>query len=495
MQFFHSLLNILHPSILLVMVIGSIGGIIIGAMPGLTSVMGVTLLLPFTYGMDTTTGIAMLLAISFGAIYGGSITAILIGTPGTPASAATMIEGRQFAVRGEGGRALGISTTASWIGGTISAIMLALIAPQLAKLALRFGAPEYCTLCLFGLTIIASISGKSLLKGAIAGFIGLLISTIGIDPMTGFSRFSFGNINLFSGLQTVPLMIGLFAISQVFVNLKDGVPQNVVSQKVDRIIPSWADLKQSLPVSIRSGFIGTFIGIIPAAGADIAAFVSYDVAKKFSKHPEKFGTGCIEGLAAPEAGNNGDTSGALVPMLTLGVPGDATAAVLIGALTLHGLQPGPLLFTKNAEIVNNIFSSALIANLLFLVFGLLGIRLFVKIIQLKPYILTPIIFVLCIIGSFALRNNLFDVGAMLVIALIGYFFIYLEIPIAPIVLSLILGPMFESNLRRSLLLSNGSFTIFFTRPIALLFIALAVISLLWPLLRKKLEKDTGTTVE
>ena len=290
-------------------------------------------------------------------------------------------------------------------------------------------------------------------------------------------------------------MIGLFAIAQVFINLKDGVPQNVVSQKVDRVIPHWADLKRSLPVSIRSGFIGTFIGIIPAAGADIAAFVSYDVAKKFSKHPEKFGTGCIEGLAAPEAGNNGDTSGALVPMLTLGVPGDATAAVLIGALTLHGLQPGPLLFTENAEIVNNIFASALIANLLFLVFGLLGIRLFVKIIQLKPYILTPIIFVLCIIGSFALRNNLFDVGAMLVIALVGYFFIYLEIPIAPIVLSLILGPMFESNMRRSLLLSNGSFSIFFKRPIALLFIVLAVISLLWPLLRKKLEKDTGTSVE
>ena len=495
MVFFHSLLNILNPSVLLVMVAGSIGGIIIGAMPGLTSVMGVTLLLPFTYGMDTTTGMAMLLAISFGAIYGGSITAILIGTPGTPASAATMIEGRKFAARGEGGRAVGISTTSSWIGGTISAIMLILISPQLAKLALKFGAPEYCTLCFFGLTIIASISGKNLLKGAIAGFIGLLISTIGIDPMTGFSRFAFGNVNLYSGLQTVPLMIGLFAIAQVFVNLKDGVEQNVVTQKVDRVIPTWADLKKSLPVSIRSGFIGTFIGIIPAAGADIAAFVSYDVAKKVSKHPEDFGTGCVEGLAAPEAGNNGDTSGALVPMLTLGVPGDATAAVLIGALTLHGLQPGPLLFKENLEIVNNIFASALIANLLFLIFGLLLLRVFLKVIQLKPYILTPIIFALCIIGAFALRNNLFDVGAMLVIALIGYFFIYLDIPIAPIVLALILGPMFESNLRRALLLSSGSFSIFFTRPIALLFIVLAAVSLLWPLLRKKLEKDSGTKLE
>ena len=494
MVFFQSLLTILHPSILLVMIIGSIGGIVIGAMPGLTSVMGVTLLLPFTYGMDATTGMAMLLSISFGAIYGGSITAILIGTPGTPASAATMIEGRQFAARGEGGRALGISTVSSWVGGTISAIMLILIAPQLAKLALKFGAPEYCTLCLFGLTIIASISGKSLHKGAIAGFLGLLISTIGIDPMTGFSRFAFGNINLYSGLQTVPLMIGLFAISQVFVNLKDGVEQNVITQKVTSILPSWSDLKQSLPVAIRSGFIGTFIGIIPAAGADIAAFVSYDVAKKFSKHPEAFGTGCIEGLAAPEAGNNGDTSGALVPMLTLGVPGDATAAVLVGALTLHGLQPGPTLFTKDIVVVNNIFASALIANLLFLIFGLLGIRVFIKIIQIKPYILTPIIFVLCIIGSFALRNNIFDVGAMLVISVIGYFFVYLEIPIAPIVLALILGPMFESNMRRSLLLSKGSFSIFFTRPISLFFILLAVISLLWPILRKKLEKETGTSL-
>ena len=494
MVFIQSLLTILHPSVLLVMIIGSIGGIVIGAMPGLTSVMGVTLLLPFTYGMDTTTGMAMLLSISFGAIYGGSITAILIGTPGTPASAATMIEGRQFAARGEGGRALGISTVSSWVGGTISAIMLILIAPQLAKLALKFGAPEYCTLCLFGLTIIASISGKSLLKGAIAGFLGLLISTIGIDPMTGFSRFAFGNINLYSGLQTVPLMIGLFAISQVFVNLKDGVEQNVITQKVTSILPSWSDLKQSLPVAIRSGFIGTFIGIIPAAGADIAAFVSYDVAKKFSKHPEAFGTGCIEGLAAPEAGNNGDTSGALVPMLTLGVPGDATAAVLVGALTLHGLQPGPTLFTKDIVVVNDIFASALIANLLFLIFGLLGIRLFIKIIQIKPYILTPIIFVLCIIGSFALRNNIFDVGAMLIISVIGYFFVYLEIPIAPIVLALILGPMFESNMRRSLLLSQGSFTIFFTRPISLFFILLAVISLLWPILRKKLEKETGASL-
>lgn len=486
--FLSAFMEVIHPSFLLMMSLGTIGGIIIGAMPGLTSVMGVTLLLPFTYGMDAAAGIAMLLSISFGAIYGGSITAILISTPGTPASAATMIEGARFTERGEGGRAIGLSTFASWCGGTISALVLIFVAPQLAKAALSFGAPEYCSLAVFGLTIIVSISGKDILKGVIAGLIGLLLSTVGLDPLTGFSRYSFGVVNLYSGIQTVPLMIGLFAISQVMVNLKDGVKQNSVKQKVERVIPTRSDLKESLPVSIMCGFIGTFVGCIPAAGADIAAWVSYDIAKKRSKHPELFGTGCVEGIAAPEAGNNGDTSGALVPMLTLGVPGDATAAVLIGALTLQGLQPGPQLFTQHMDIVNRIFASTLVANFLMLLFGLLLIRVFVKVIQLKPYILTPIIFILCILGSYALRNNLFDVGVMLIAAFIGYFFIQLEIPIAPIVLALILGPMAESNLRRSLLMSEGSYAIFVTRPISVAFLLLALISLIWPFLRRAMEK-------
>ncbi len=480
---------ILQPRILLLMLAGSAGGIMIGAMPGLTSVMGVTLLLPFTYGMDSAAGFAMLLSISFGAIYGGSITAILIHTPGTPASAATMIEGSKFTERGEGGRALGISTTSSFIGGIISAIILIILAPQLAKLALKFGAPEYATLALFGLTVIASISGKNVLKGVIAGLLGLFLSTIGLDPITGFSRYSFGQVNLYSGLQVVALMIGLFAVSELFVNFKKGVKQNSVKQNIRRVLPRKEDLRSSLPVSIRSGIIGTFIGIIPAAGADIAAFISYDVAKKLSKHPEEFGTGCIEGLAAPEAGNNGDTSGALVPMLTLGVPGDATAAVLIGALTLHGLQPGPLLFTDHMNVVNEIFASAVMANVLFLILGLLGMRIFLKVIQIKPYILSPIIFVLCIIGSYALRNNMFDVISMLVIAFIGYFLIYIEIPIAPVVLALILGPMLESNFRRSLIMSNGSFSIFFIRPISVFFLVLAVVSIIWPVLMRKKEKQ------
>lgn len=493
MAFFEAFLSIVSdPGFLLMMCLGTIGGIIIGAMPGLTSVMGVTLLLPFTYGMEPSAGMVMLLCISFGAIYGGSITAILINTPGTPASAATAIEGRKFTARGEGGRAVGISTFSSWIGGTISALVLILVAPQLAKAALSFGPPEYFCLAIFGLTIIVSISGKDMLKGIIAGLIGLLLSTVGLDPMTGYSRYSFGVVNLYSGIQAVPIMIGLFAISQILLNLKVGVAQNSVRQRINRVIPTKEDMKECLPVSVMCGFIGTFIGIIPAAGADIAAWVSYDVTKKRSKHPEKFGEQtdelCLEGLAAPEAGNNGDTSGALVPMLTLGVPGDATAAVLIGALTLQGLQPGPQLFTQHMDIVNRIFAGTLLANALMLIFGLLLLRVFVKVIQIKPYVLSPIIFVLCVMGSYALRNNLFDVGTMLVAAVIGYFFIHLEIPIAPIVLAMILGPMAESNLRRSLLMSEGSWWIFVTRPISIVFLLLAAASLSWPLFRKAIGK-------
>lgn len=344
-------------------------------------------------------------------------------------------------------------------------------------------------MALFGLTIIASISGKDILKGMIAGFLGLLLSVIGLDPMTRFSRYSFGITNLYNGVQTVALMIGLLAISQILVNFKDGVAQNSVKQKIDRVIPTREDLKKALPVSVMCGFIGTFVGCIPAAGADIAAWVSYDVAKKRSKHPELFGTGCIEEIAAPEAGNNGDTSGALVPMMTLGVPGDATAAVLIGALTLQGLQPGPQMFTQHMDIVNRIFAGTLIANLMMLIFGLLLIRVFVKVIQIKPYVLSPVIFLLCILGAYALRNNLFDVKAMLIAAFIGYFFIRMKIPIAPIVLALILGPMLESNMRRSLILSKGSWSIFVTRPICILFLLLAAVSILWPYIMRAFAKQ------
>lgn len=486
--FLESLVFVMQPKLLLVMALGVAGGIFIGAMPGLTALMGVTLLLPFTYGMDATAGMLMLLSITFGAIYGGSITAILIKTPGTPASAATVLDGGPMADRGEGGRAVGISTLASFFGGFLSAVICAAVSPQLAKIALEFGPGEYFALAVFGLTIIASISGKSLTKGLISAMIGLILCSVGLDPITGFPRLTFGVANLLSGFEVVPLLIGIFAISNVLGNIVEGVSTNFTQQKVTRVIPTWEDAKKCLPVSIRSGLIGTFIGCVPAAGADIGAFVSYDMAKRLSKNSKDFGTGIIEGVAAPEAGNNGVTGGAMVPMLTLGVPGDATTAILLGALTLQGLQPGPLLFRDHAPVVFQIFAGMLVANVIMLVLGMLGVRMYLKFVSVKPYYLNPVIFLMCVVGSYALRNNMFDVVVMMIAGVVGYFFNKLEVPPSPMVLALILGPMAESNLRRALISSKGSLSIFWSRPITVFLFFLAFLSVLWPFYLQWREK-------
>ncbi|MDF2821060.1 MAG: C4-dicarboxylate transporter permease [Clostridiales bacterium] len=474
----------------LILIIGGVaGGIVIGALPGLTATMGVALLLPLTFGMDPVGGILLLLGIYAGAIYGGSISAILLKTPGTPAAAATVLDGFEMAKRGEAGRALGISTVASFAGGTISVILLTLISPQLAKLALKFSAAEYFALAMFGLSIIASISGKHLLKGLLAGVIGLLVSTIGIDLVTGYQRFTFGNMNLFNGLSFISVMIGLFALSQAFVSIETMVKKLVIKQKVDRVLPSLSDIKKITPTTIRSGLIGTFIGIIPGAGADIGAFVAYNEAKRFSKHPNDFGTGIPEGIAAPEAANNGVTGGAMVPLLTLGIPGDATTAIMLGALIMQGLQPGPLLFVNHAPLIYTIFAGFFVANLIVLILGLIGIRFFTKIIDIPSYVLTPIIIVLCVVGSFAINNSLFDVRVMLISGVIGYIMEKLEFPASPIVLALILGPMAERELRKALIMSGGEASVFFTRPISAVLLVVAAITLLTPIIKSIIKKS------
>jgi putative tricarboxylic transport membrane protein len=492
--FLTSLLHILQPGTLFIMTAGVAAGIFIGAMPGLTAIMGVTLLLPFTYGMDPSAGMLMLLSIFFGGIYGGSITAILIKTPGTPASAATVLDGGPLADKGEGGRAVGISTFASFCGGFLSAILCATISPQLAKIALEFGPGEYFALALFGLTIIASISGKSMVKGLISGAIGLILSTVGMDPINGFPRLTFGVTQLYSGFAVVPILIGFFAISNVLVNISDGVQTIFVKQKINRILPTWADMKKCFPISMVCGLIGAFIGAVPAAGADIGAFVSYDLTKRFSKKSKEFGTGIIEGVAAPEAGNNGVTGGAMIPMLTLGVPGDATTALLMGAMTLQGLQPGPMLFKNHADIVFRIFAGMMVANIIMLILGLLGVRLFVKFVSVKPYFLTPVIFIMCIVGSYALRNNFFDIIVTLIAGVIGYFFFKLDVPIPPMVLAVILGPMAETNLRRAFITSKGNLAMFLHRPITVFLLLLAVLSAMTPFfLRMKEKKSVSKT--
>lgn len=465
----------LTPVVFLYMLIGVVAGICIGALPGLTATMGVALLLPMTFGMEAAQGILMLLGIYVGAIYGGSISAVLLHTPGTPASAATAIEGYKLSQHGEAGRALGVATLGSYIGGVISVILLVTISPQLAKLALKFSSAEFFLLAVFGLCIIGSISGDNVEKGLMCGCLGILVATIGIDSVTSYIRFCpEGNYNFMGGISYIPIMIGLFAMSQAFENIEDIFAEEKEQIKVTNIIPKKEDLKALFRISPITGLIGTMIGIIPGAGADIGAFVGYNVAKGMAKEPEKFGDGSIEGICGPEGGNNGVTGGALIPMLTLGVPGDAVTAIMIGALTIQGLTPGPMLFETNKVLVYTIFIGMFIANTLMCICGFAGIRVFSKVLSVSKVILTPIIFALCIIGSFAVENSLFDVWVMLIAGVVGYFLSKAKVPTSPAILGLILGPMAEKNFRTALLKSGGDPTVFFSTVICWFFIILIV---------------------
>lgn len=480
-SFIDGLTSVLQPETFIILVAGVIGGIIIGALPGLTSTMGVALLLPITFGMDSKISMVMLLGVYCGAIYGGSISAILLKTPGTPASAATTFDGYPMACQGQAGRALTISTVSSAIGGLISGTLLILVSPWLAKFALKFGAPEFFALAIFGLSIIVSISNKSILKGLSAGFLGLLVSTIGIDNVTGIPRFTFDQSWLLNGFQLIPVMIGLFAVSEVIMRIETSVKREKIPQQKVGILPRKDDLLKLLPVAIRSSIIGTFIGAIPGTGGDIAAFVCYNVSLRLSRHQEKFGTGCVEGIASSEAANNGTTGGTLIPLLTLGVPGDSTTAVLLGAFTLQGLQCGPLLFTQHADLISTIFTGFMFANVLLLIFGLLLMRFFIKTLSAPDYCVLPAILILCIVGSFAINKSYTDIVVMFAFGLIGYFLNKLQVPLSPIVLAVILGPMAETNLRRALMISNGSGAIFFTEPISCVLIIVALLSLTVPI--------------
>lgn len=480
--FIMALEQLFNPFTLLALFGGVIGGIIAGALPGLTATMGVAILVPFTFSMPAVPGILMLLGLYAGAIYGGSIAAILIRTPGTPSAAATVLDGSPLFEKGEGGRALGIATLASVFGGIGSSIFLIFLAPLLSRVALSFSAPEYFALAVFGLTIIASISGDSMTKGLLSGFFGLLIATIGIDPIQGYGRFTFGTVSLLDGVAFIPALIGLFAFAEVLNQFEELIEPKKVSYSLKNLIPSLEDVKTVIGILIKSTFIGTFVGALPGAGGDIASFVCYNEAKRSSKYPEKFGTGIIEGVAAAESGNNSSTGGALIPTLSLGIPGDSVTAVIIGALMIQGLRPGPLLFRDNLDLVYSIFMG---------IFGLMGAGLLAKIVTMSKRVLMPIVMVLAVVGSFAISNSIFDIGVMMVLGVIGYLMQKIDIPMGPIVLALILGPMAESNFRRAVLMSRGSFTIFLTRPISLVLIVLSLISLAGAFLRQNKDKKTS----
>jgi putative tricarboxylic transport membrane protein len=470
---------------LLMIFAGTLAGIIIGALPGLTVNMGIALLLPLTFSFQGMTGILMLMGVYCGAIYGGSISAILINTPGTPASAATTIDGYPMAIKhGQPGRALGLSTFASTFGGLFSAVMLILLSPQLARVAVGLSAPEYFALAVFGISIITSVSSKSIIKGLIGGAIGLLIATIGLDPMTAAPRFTYGSLYLMGGVSFVPVLVGLFAFSQGLLSLEESYGEEIrkVKVKIGRVFPTGADFKRIFPTLLRSSVIGTFIGAVPGTGGDIASFISYTEAKRWSKHKEDFGDGAPEGIAAPESGNNAVSGGALVPLLSLGIPGDGATAIMMGAFMVQGLSLGPLLFKEHPVEVNIIFIGLLLANVIMGALGFLGIRLFTQVINVPKKVLVPLILVLCAVGSYSVNHTMIDVFVMMGFGLAGYVLLKLDFSMSPIVIGIILGPMAEANLRRALIMSGGDASVLVTRPISAIFLAVAVVTLFSPML-------------
>lgn len=491
-----AVLDVGHPVTLIAILVGVIVGIVIGAIPGLTVTMGMALMLPFSFVLPTTPAIGLLLGVHIGGITGGSVSAILLDIPGTPSAAATVLDGHPMATKGQGGKALGTAVMASFVGGMVSLVALILIAPQLAAVALKFGAPELFAIVLFGLTIIVSVSGDSVLKGVIAGLIGLLLMTVGLDPILGVPRFTFGQVELQAGVSLIPAMIGLFAIPQILEELEPHAREGLrtLASRVTAQLPSRSEAKSLLPTFLRGSLIGTAVGIIPGTGGPIASFLAYDQEKRSAKQPERFGKGAIEGIAAPEAANNGVTGAALIPMLTLAIPGDPIVAVLMGGLIIHGLQPGPLLFVNQPVFVTGVFLSILVAYLFTIVVQLRLIPVFVQVLKIKrPYLLS-VIAVLAVAGSYAVDFTLFAVWTMLFFGVLAYLLRKFGFPVIPVLLAIVLGPIMEGEFRRALVVSGGDPSIFITHPISLIFIVLAVLMLFNPLLRRVLVPYTKRLV-
>ena len=461
--------------------VGVFVGLLVGMVPGMTISTGIIVVLPVTFVLPADIAIALLLGLYVGGMTGGSFSAVLLNIPGTPSASATAMDGFAMASKGEAGRALGIAITASFIGGLFSFLCLFFIAPLLADVALEFRTEDMFSLVFFGLTIICSFAANSLVKGLLSGALGLALVTIGQDPVMGTPRFTFGEANLMGGVNFLTAMIGLFAIPQLVDNLGQTETGRKAQTKLASVLPKLSDLKAiRFPICIGS-VTGSFLGILPGAGGPIAAFISYDYSRKTSKAPEKFGSGCPEGVAAPESANNAVTGGAIIPMMTLGIPGDPVTAILIGALTIHGLAPGPLLFLERGDFAYGLIWSFFWANIFNFIIAILGLRILVKLLATPQALLMPTVAVLCVIGSYALRNNFFDVYLMLFFGFIGLAMRWLNMPVVPMLLALVLGRSLEENLRVALTSSKGDISIFFTSPISLTFLCLATLSVYWSL--------------
>jgi putative tricarboxylic transport membrane protein len=467
--------------------VGLFLGIIFGALPGLTVTLAIALFLPFTFNLNSVSGILMLLGIYCGGTYGGSISAILLRTPGTPSAAATAIDGYELAQKGHPKKALLMALTASAIAGLISAFILLFAGPQIAKATLFFGSAEFATLAIFGLSIVASLCSENLPKGLISVSLGLFVSTIGIDSFEGTYRFVFDNYHLYGGIELIPALIGLFAIPEILKKGKtttEGSSGQLKLRKDDRL--SLKEVKDNLKVIVQSSLIGTVIGAIPGTGGGIAAFISYDQAKKSSTHPEEFGKGCLTGVAAPEAGNNGVTGATLIPLLALGIPGDASVAVLLGAFMMHGLIPGASLFTDYGPIVYALMTGLIVTNIFMWIQGRVLIKYFAMLtVKVPERVLTPILLFLCVAGTYSLNNTMYDIYIIVLFGAIAYTLSKFGYSIIPLLLGIILGPTLEQNMRRALTISNGSLSIFVTRPISVGFIVITFLSIVLPLLQKK----------
>ncbi|MCL2616577.1 MAG: tripartite tricarboxylate transporter permease [Defluviitaleaceae bacterium] len=492
MGFIEGLAVVFLPQNIFLLVVGVVMGILIGAIPGLTSTLAISLLLPFTFGLEPATALNMLIGIYIGGVYGGAITAILIRTPGTPGAAATVLDGYPMAQRGEAGRAIGIATMGSFLGGIISAGFLIFFAPAISRFALNFSTAEYFALAVFGLTIVFSVAGKSLLKGAIAGLIGLLISTVGMDVITGSPRFTFGVSSLLMGFPLLPAVIGLFAICEVL-RLFEGTARKgeAVTTKIGSILPTWKDFMLLKWTYLKAGVIGTFIGALPGPGPNIAAFVAYGEARRSSKNPENFGNGAIEGVAAPETSNNAVTGGCLIPMLTLGVPGDAVTAVILGALVIQGLTPGPMLFENHPELINAIFAGFVVSKVAMVIFGLMLAVLLVRISLVSKTTLAPIIAIMAMVGAYASESSMMHMQIAIAFGIGGYLLEKMGYPLAPIALAIVLGSLAENNFRLTLIRSGGEWGTFVHSAIAIIFLALAVFSLAFALHSGYKERQKG----
>lgn len=466
-----------NPLWLVMIALGTFMGIYIGAIPGLSATMAVSLLVSFTYGWNTETALAIMVGIYCGVVYGGSRSAILLNIPGAPAAVATALDGYPLAKKGLAGKAIGITTISSVIGGFVGIILLAICAPLLSKVALKFSPRDYLLLAFMGLMMVGSLGGKSVAKGLISAVIGVTLGMVGLDAITATSRFTFGNVYLMSGINYIVAMIGLFGVSEVLVQVLDK-DAPIIKQKVDKIVPDLKDVIKHLPLTLRSSVVGTIIGALPGAGGDLAALIAYDQAKRTVKDPEvPFGEGAVEGLVAPESANNANIGGAFIPMLTLGIPGDSVTAILIGALTIHGLQPGPTLMSSTPDLFYYIVGALVLANIFLLVFGLTGVKIFTKLVEIPRGILLPGIVILSVIGVYSINNSIYDIFWMVGFGVLGYFLKRYDYPVAPAVLGIILASLIEKNFRRAIILDGtipGLILHCFTSPISLILILIIV---------------------